>query len=324
MPYSLLLRILQQFNEMKIVFLDSDTMGDVSFAPIEQYGELICYGRSTPEEALARVADCDILIVNKVKVTPELIDSAPSLKLICEAATGVNNIDLDYAAAKGIPVRNVAGYSTDSVVQATFMHLLSLAGNAPYFDETVKNGSYSQSGIFTDATQNWMELSGKVMGIIGMGAIGRKVAHVAEAFGMDVCYYSTSGTSHCSDYPSLPLERLLAEADVVSIHAPLNERTAGLIGKEELALMKSSAFLLNLGRGGIVDEGALAEAADNGTIAGAALDVFATEPLASDSPLLHVAHPQRLRLAPHVAWASVEARDRLLHMIAANIKEFIS
>lgn len=308
---------------MKIVFLDADTMGDVSFAPIERYGELVCYGRSTPEEALERVSDCNVLIVNKVRVTPELIDAAPSLELICEAATGVNNIDLEYAASKGIPVRNAVGYSTDSVVQATFMHLLSLAGEAQYFDEVVKSGKYSSGGIFTDVTKSWVELAGKTIGIVGMGNIGQKVARVAEAFGMKVCYYSTSGTSHCKDYPSVTLERLLSESDVVSVHAPLNERTSGLIGKEQLALMKPAAYILNLGRGGIVDESALAEAVDEGLIAGAALDVFASEPLPADNPLLNVAHPERLRLAPHVAWASVEARERLVGMIAGNIRDFL-
>lgn len=308
---------------MKIVFLDALTMGDVSFAPIREHGELVCYDCSTPEEALERVADCDVLIINKVKVTKELIDSAPSLKLICEAATGINNIDVEYAASKGIPVRNAVGYSTDSVVQATFMHLLSLAGLAPYFDDTVKSGRYSSGCIFTDVTRNWYELAGKKMGIIGMGNIGSKVARVAEAFGMQVSYFSTSGTSHCKDYPSLPLENLLAESDVVSIHAPLNARTMGLIGEKELSLMKPSAFILNMGRGGIIDETALAAAVDQGRIAGAALDVFVSEPLPADNPLLKVRNADRLRLAPHVAWASVEARERLVGMIAANIADSI-
>ncbi len=309
---------------MKIVFLDALTMGDVSFAPIREHGELVCYDCSTPEEALERVADCDVLIINKVKVTKELIDAAPYLKLICEAATGINNIDVEYAASKGIPVRNAVGYSTDSVVQATFMHLLSLAGLAPYFDDTVKSGHYSSGGIFTDVTRNWYELAGKKMGIIGMGNIGSKVAKVAEAFGMQVSYFSTSGTSHCKDYPSLPLENLLAESDVVSIHAPLNARTMGLIGEKELSLMKPSAFILNMGRGGIIDETALAAAVDQGRIAGAALDVFVSEPLPADNPLLKVRNQDRLRLAPHVAWASVEARERLVGMIAANIADSIS
>lgn len=304
---------------MKMVFLDAATMGDVSFAPLERLGSLVCYDSSTPEEALERVSDCDVLIVNKVRVTPELIDAAPDLKLICETATGVNNIDIEYAAKKGIPVRNVAGYSTPTVAQATFMHILSLVGSAPYFDDAVKSGRYSASGMFTDVSVNWWELAGKTIGIIGMGNIGRKVAQIAEAFGMSVCYFSTSGTSHCKDYPSLPLEQLLAQSDIVSVHAPLNERTDALIGEKELAMMKSSAYIVNMGRGGIVVEEALVKAVDEGVIAGAALDVYSVEPLPEDSCYLKARHPERFRFAPHVAWASEEARARLLGMVAENI-----
>ena len=304
---------------MKIVFLDAATMGDVSFAPIAQFGELVCYDSSTPEQAIERVADCEVMIINKVLVTPELIDAAPKLKLICESATGVNNIDLEYAASKGIPVRNAVGYSTSSVVQATFMQILSLMGQGPYYDDCVKSGRYSAMEMFTDPSVSWTELDGKRIGIIGMGNIGSRVAKIAHAFGMEVCYYSTSGTGHCKDYPCLSLEELMKTSDVVSIHAPLNERTAGLIGAAELAMMKSTALLVNMGRGGIVDEAALAAATDAGTIAGAALDVFVKEPVPADNPLLHVKHPERLRLAPHAAWASVEARRRLVRQIADNI-----
>ena len=304
---------------MKIVFLDAATMGDVSFAPIECLGEFICYDYSTPEEALERVKDCEVLIINKVLVTPELIDAAPKLRLICESATGINNIDIDYAASKGIPVRNAVGYSTSSVVQTTFMQILSLLGEGPYYDDCVKSGKYSQMRIFTDPSVSWTELEGKTIGIIGMGNIGSRVAKVAEAFGMNVCYFSTSGTGHCKEYPCLPLEELLATSDVVSIHAPLNGRTNGLIGASELAMMKPEAILVNMGRGGIVDEAALADAIDNGTIAGAALDVFVKEPLPADNPLLKVARQDRLRLSPHTAWASVQARERLVSQIADNI-----
>lgn len=304
---------------MKIVFLDAATMGDVSFEPIAKLGELVCYDKSDADEALERVGDCDVLIINKVKVTPQLIDAAMNLKLICEAATGVNNIDLEYAALKGIPVRNAVGYSTDSVVQATFMHILSLVGKAPYFDNSVKSGKYSQSGMFTDVSVNWWELRGKNIGIVGLGNIGSRVAKVAEAFGMNVCYYSTSGTSHNQDYPSVSLERLLQESDIVSVHAPLNERTSGLIGEKELRLMKPTSYIINMGRGGIVVENDLAEAVDAGVIAGAGLDVFATEPLPAEHCFLNMAHPERMSLAPHVAWASVEARERLVGMIAENI-----
>ena len=304
---------------MKIAFLDAATMGNVSFEPFERLGEFVSYDNSTPEEARERVRDIDVLLINKVLVDKALIDSAPNLKLICIAATGVNNIDVEYAASKGIPVRNAVGYSTDSVVQSTFMHILSLVGGAPYFDASVKSGNYSRSGMFTDPNWNWWELAGKTIGIIGLGNIGKKVAHIAEAFGMNVCYFSTSGTGHCKDYPSLSLEELLRKSDIVSIHAPLNERTKDLIGREQLALMKPSAYLVNMGRGAIVVEKDLADAVDAGVIAGAGIDVFVTEPVPEDHPYLKMAHPERMRLAPHVAWASVEARKRLVDIMAENI-----
>lgn len=305
---------------MKITFLDAATLGsDVSLDPIARLGELVCWQTSSPEEAMERVRDCDVLIVNKVKVTAGLIDAAVNLKLICEAATGVNNIDMEYAASKGIPVRNVAGYSTESVVQCTFMHILSLTGRLPYYDAKVKSGKYSWSGLFTDVSLPFFELAGKTMGIIGMGTIGHRVAQVAEAFGMKVVYYSTSGTSHCHDYPSLPLEELMAVSDVVSVHAPLNDRTAGLVGSRELSLMKPHAVIVNMGRGGIIDEAALAKAVDDGIIAGAGIDVYSVEPLNVANPLSKVKHQERLSLTPHTAWASVEARNRLVGMIASNI-----
>ena len=306
---------------MKIAFLDAATMGDVSFEPFRQLGEFVSYDSSTPEQARERVKDIDVLLINKVLVDKELIDSAPALKLICIAATGVNNIDVEYAASKGIPVRNAVGYSTDSVVQNTFMHILSLVGGAPYFDDSVKSGSYSRSGMFTDPDWNWWELAGKTIGIIGMGNIGSKVAKIAEAFGMKVCYFSTSGTGHCKEYPCLPLEELLAVSDVVSIHAPLNERTNRLIGKDQLALMKPSAYLVNVGRGAIIVEEDLAAAVDAGVIAGAGIDVFVQEPIPEDHPYLKMQHPERMRLTPHVAWASIEARTRLIGIMAENIRK---
>lgn len=306
---------------MKIAFLDAATMGNVSFEPFESLGEFVRYENSTPEEARERVRDLDVLLINKVLVDKELIDSAPGLKLICIAATGVNNIDVEYATSKGIPVRNAVGYSTDSVVQSTFMHILSLVGGAPYFDHSVKSGTYSRSGMFTDPNWNWWELAGKTIGIIGLGNIGKKVARIAEAFGMKICYFSTSGTVHCKDYPSVSLEELLKVSDIVSIHAPLNERTRNLIGKEQLALMKPTAYLVNMGRGAIVIERDLAEAVDAGVIAGAGIDVFVIEPIPEDHPYLHMKHPERMRFAPHVAWASMEARQRLIGIMADNVRK---
>ncbi len=308
-------------HNMKIVFLDSATLGDVSFEPISSLGDFTSFRTSTRNEALSRVSDAEVIIVNKVLADKELIDAAPMLKLICVAATGVNNVDLDYAASKGIPVRNAVGYSTDSVVQTTFMAMLSLVGKCRYFDDFVKSGEYSRSEIFTDVSKMFFELSGKRLGIIGMGNIGSRVAKIGEAFGMKVSYFSTSGTSHCKEYPSLPLDELLSTSDIVSIHAPYNERTAGLIGKAELSKMKPTAYILNMGRGGIIDEAALAAAIDAGKIAGAGVDVFTREPLPADNPLLQVRRKDALLLTPHIAWASIEARERLVAQIAANIAE---
>lgn len=306
---------------MKIVYLDEGSVGDACLDGLRSLGEYTGYHNSTREESLERVRDCEVLIINKVAVDAVLMDRAPKLRLVCVSATGTDNIDLDAAAARGIIVRNVAGYSTESVVQATFTHLLSLLGRSAYFDAYVKDGRYSEGGLFTNSLMPFTELAGKAMGIVGMGTIGSRVAQVACAFGMDVAYYSTSGTSHCTAYPSLPLGELLRRSDVVSIHAPLNSRTGGLIGEAELAMMKPGAVLLNLGRGGIVDEEALAAALDAGTIAGAALDVYSREPLPSDSPLLHLLHPERISLSPHRAWASREALSRLISAVAENIRK---
>lgn len=304
---------------MKIVFLDAGTMGTSSLAPIESQGELVAWPNSTPEESVARVSDCDVLIVNKIKVNDRLLDAAPRLRLVCEAGTGINNIDVDACERRGVLVRNVAGYSTDSVVQETFMHILNLLGNGAYFDEVVKSGAYSRSGLFTDYSRPFIEMAGKTLGVIGLGAIGSKVARIGTAFGMKVVYYSTSGTSHSTEYPSVPLERLMRESDVISVHAPYNERTAGLVGEKELRMMKPKAIIVNMGRGGIVVEDALAKVIDEGVIGGAGLDVYSVEPIPADHSLLHTRHPERLSLTPHVAWASIEARERLIQSIADNI-----
>lgn len=304
---------------MKIVFLDAGTMGTSSLAPIESQGELVAWPNSTPEESVARVSDCDVLIVNKIKVNDRLLDAAPRLRLVCEAGTGINNIDVDACERRGVLVRNVAGYSTDSVVQETFMHILNLLGNGAYFDDVVKSGAYSRSGLFTDYSRPFIEMTGKTLGVIGLGAIGSKVARIGTAFGMKVVYYSTSGTSHSTEYPSVPLERLMRESDVISVHAPYNERTAGLVGEKELRMMKPKAIIVNMGRGGIVVEDALAKVIDEGVIGGAGLDVYSVEPIPADHPLLHTRHPERLSLTPHVAWASIEARERLIQSIADNI-----
>lgn len=310
---------------MRLVFLDAATMGNTSLEPIAALGELQLYPTSTIMESRERVRDADVILTNKAPVDGDLMDCAPHLKMICVAATGVNHIDLEAARVRGIKVRNVAGYSTESVLQITWMHILSLLCRPSHFDREVKDFTYSRSGVANDVSSPFMELCGKKMGIIGMGTIGHRVAEVAVATGMDVCYFSTSGTSHCADFPSVTLDSLMKECDVISVHAPLNDRTRGLVGERELSLMKPTAVIVNMGRGGIIDEAALAAAVDGARIAGAGLDVYAKEPLPEDNPLLHTAHPERLSFTPHLAWASNESLDRLVLRMADNIREiFVS
>ena len=307
---------------MRIVFLDAATMGSTPLTEIAALGELTCYPDSTPEQARERAAQADVAIVNKIIVDQAFLDAAPKLKLVCEAGTGINNINVPLCTERGVAVRNVAAYSTDSVAQLTWMHILNLTGRAFHYDNYVKSGVYAQGRIHVDAGHPFTELTGKTLGIVGMGAIGQKVAAIGKCFGMNVIYFSTSGTSHCKDYHSVSIDELLTKADVVSIHAPYNERTAGLIDYEGFKRMKPTAVLVNTGRGGIAVEEDLARALDDGLIAGAALDVYVKEPLPSSSPLMHLKDPSRIIFSPHTAWSSNEARARLASEMARNIREF--
>ncbi len=318
----------KHFLSMKIVILDADTLGGGAYLEeagiagrLREFGTLEVYGRTAPDQTAERLKDAEIALSNKVVINSDIMAVAPQLKLICVTATGVNNIDLKAAADRGIAVRNVDDYSSESVMNVTFMHIFALLAHGPAWDSFAKSGAWTASGLFTDVTRPWPQLAGKQIGIIGMGRIGSRVACVAQAFGMKVTYFSTSGTGHCKDYPSLSLEELLKTSDIVSIHAPLNDRTRGLIGAPELKMMKPTAILINVGRGGIVDEADLAAALDAGTIAGAGLDVFTKEPLPADNPLLHLHHPERARLSPHVAWTSNEASALLLERTIENIQE---
>lgn len=306
---------------MKIVFLDAATMGDADMSEIAALGEFVCYPSSTAGQARERVTDADVAILNKVLVNKEFLDAAPKLKLICESGTGINNIDTGLCSERGVIVRNVAGYSTDSVAQTAWMHILDLAGLAFHYNAYVRDGRYSAGCIHVDADHPFTEIAGKTLGIVGMGAIGSKVAAIGTAFGMNVIYYSTSGTSHCKDYPSVSLEELLRRSDVISIHAPYNKQTAGLIDYEGLCKMKPTAFLVNTGRGGIAVEADLVRAVDEGRIAGIGIDVYEKEPLPVDHPFLHSRHPERILLTPHIAWYSKEARARLAHEMAENIRK---
>jgi len=305
---------------MKIVLLDAITFGDISLECFDAFGEVVKFEKTAPSQTLERIKDAQVVVTNKVVITKEMMKSTPSLKLICIAATGMNNVDLEAARELGIEVKNVAGYSTDSVVQHTFSMLFYLMGHSRYYDEVVKSGEYSRSGVFTDVSHPFYEVKGKTWGIIGLGTIGREVARVASAFGANVIYYSTSGRNSSDAYEQVVLHRLLESSDIITIHAPLNEKTKNLLNYEKLQHLKEGAVVLNLGRGGIIDEAAVAEIVDEREIY-FGLDVFEKEPLPEESPLLSVKYPERLYMTPHIAWTSVEARKRLIAMVCQNIKE---
>jgi glycerate dehydrogenase len=308
---------------MKIVFLDSATLGEsVDYSAIEQFGELKLYPHTSIEEVNERVSKARVVIVNKVKLYKEQIDAAPLLKLICVAATGTNNVDTEYAKSKGVEVKNVVAYSTESVVQITFGSILALLNHTQYFDNIVKSGEYSKSPHFTDTGRSFSEIAYKKFGIIGMGTIGKRVAEVASAFGAKIMYYSTSGVPHFKKYPAVTLEELLSTSDIISIHSPLNDKTKNLISMKEIRLMKPDAIIVNMGRGGIVNEQDLAKAIDFDLIAGASTDVYEQEPIPADHPFLCVKNREKLILTPHIGWSGETAKKRLLEGIAANIEKF--
>lgn len=309
---------------MKLCVLDALTLGkDIDITPFTKCGEVAVYDLTAPEEVAERVKDVDVIITNKVVLNESNLKNADKLKLITLLATGYNNIDTAYAKQRGIGVANVAGYSTESVAQHTFAMLLHLVEHNSAYDAYVKSKRYASSETFTYIAWPFHELSGKTIGIIGFGAIGKAVARIAEAFGMKIIYYSTSGkNTNDAHYSNVSLEQLLALSDVVSIHAPYNEKTHALIGYKELTQMKESAYLLNLGRGKIVVEEDLAKALNENLIAGAALDVLANEPIDASNPLFEVSKQEKLFITPHIAWASVEARQVLVQEVVQNIEAF--
>lgn len=308
---------------MNIVFLDEYTLGGADLNAICSLGNYTGYTKTTPEEVVKRAKEAEVVIVNKVVIGEHEMDALPNLRLICVAATGVNNIDLVAAKERGILVRNAVGYSTHTVAEATLGSVLALLRQANYYDRYVKSGEYSASGEWVNFDRPTHRLWGKNWGIIGMGNIGREVARLASAFGCNVAYYSTSGAERKEEYESMTLDALLAWADVVSVHCPLNDKTKGLIDTEEIAKMKPSAVIVNVARGGIVLEEAVAKALDEGRLAGAAFDVYPSEPMPSTSPLLHIQDPDKLLLSPHNAWSAVESIEALVECIANNIKVYL-
>lgn len=309
---------------MKITFLDVDTLGaDISLKELsllEGIGEVSEYDFTPSHVVTERLKTTDIVITNKVKITKEIMDDCP-IKLICVAATGMNNIDLAAAKEKNIIVKNVSGYSTQSVVQITMSHVMFLLNQHSFYDEYAKK-KWHESLIFTNLERPFNELAGKRWGIIGLGTIGKKVAEVATSFGCEVVYYSTSGKNNCNDYQKVELDDLLSTCKIISIHSPLNENTQNLIDKKALSRIKENSILVNVGRGGIIDEEALAEEIDKRKIY-AGIDVVAEEPINKNNPLLKISHKDRISITPHIAWASIESRKKLIKGIIKNIEDFL-
>ena len=306
-------------KKMKIVLLDALTFGEISLKGFDALGDVEVYQKTSQDETLQRIIDADVVVTNKVVISAEHMKKATNLKLICVAATGMNNVDLAAAEFQEIQVKNVIAYSTESVIQHTFSMLFYLMGHSRYYDDVVKSGTYSKSGLFTDVTHPFYEVFGKKWGIIGLGQIGLGVAKVADAFGADVNYYSTSGKNASQPYHRLKLDTLLRECDIISIHAPLNDDTKNLLDYKELSKLKDGAVVLNLGRGGIINEDAIAKIIDEKNLY-FGLDVLTQEPLDAQSSLLSVKNQENLYITPHIAWTSVEARKKLIASVIKNIK----
>lgn len=310
---------------MKLVVLEKESLGtDLDITYFNEFGEVDYYDRTVYDEIADRIADADIVIANKVPLNESTLNGAKNLKIICETATGYNNVDLDYCKARGIRVTNVVGYSTPIVAQHTFAMALYLLEKLPVYDTYVKNGDYAKSPIFTCFEPFFTELEGKTWGIIGLGNIGRKVAEIAKVFGCRVIFYSASGNNTTADYERVDFDTLLAESDILSLHCPLTDRTQNIINAEALAKMKKTAILINVARGPVVDEQALYDALMSGQIAAAGLDVLVKEPIAADNPLAKIQDSTKLLITPHMAWGSHEARERCAREVYKNIQSFLA
>ena len=309
---------------MKISILERDSLGiDVDMSEIDKLGEVTVYPATTVENAVEHIGDADIIIANKLSLNAETLKGAVNLKFVAQTATGTNNVDFAYTNSKGIKVANVPSYSTDSVAQHTFALLLYLVEKMRFFDDYVKNGTYSRSNCFSCLDMIYPEIAGKTWGIIGMGAIGQKVAQIATVFGCKVICYSASGRTYDMPYKQVDFDTLLAKSDILSVHAPLNEYTKGLMNYDAFCKMKSSAYFINVGRGPIVVEEDLARALEEDQIRAAGLDVLCVEPMPLDNPLLKFKDSSKIIITPHVAWATSEARQRCVDVVTENIKAFL-
>lgn len=310
-------------KNIRIVFLDSASLGtDIDLTALNRFGKVDIFPQTDTSQIVERIKDATIILTNKCLLTKEVLMQSQA-ELICITATGTNNVDLQYCHDHHITVCNVSGYSTHSVAQHTFALFLTLYNQIYYYHDYVSKGDYCQSDMFCHIGKKFPELFGKTWGIVGLGAIGQAVGHIAQAFGCHVIYYSTSGKNNNEEFQRVELDDLLKTSDVISIHAPLTSKTQGLFNDQNIAKMKPTAYLINVGRGGIIDENALAEALIHKNLAGAALDVFEQEPIFEQNPLLKIKDTSLLLMTPHVAWATVEARQRLFVEVCKNIQEYL-
>lgn len=309
---------------MKLAVLERNSVGtDVDVSCFEKFGEVTYYPNTVADNAAERVKDADIVIANKAPMNEETLKDAPNVKLICLFATGFDNVDLAYCKKRGIRVANVVNYCTPAVAQHTLLLAMMLSEKIAYYDDYVKSGAYSAQDRFSHFDKIFHDLNGKTWGIVGMGSIGHKVAELASAFGCKIIFYSASGKSACTDYERVELDRLLQESDILSLHCPLSDRTRHLIDKAAFLKMKKTAILINVARGPVVDTQALYEALVEEQIAAAGLDVLEKEPMEISNPLYQIKDSTRLIITPHMSWASVESRTRLIEEIMLNIEAFL-
>lgn len=310
---------------MKIVVLERNSVGtDVEVSSLERLGEVTYYPNTvTVAEVKERIKDADIVVGNKAPLREDSLKDALNVKLICEFATGFDNVDINYCKSRGIKVCNVVDYSTTMVAQHTFALALALSEKMPHYDNYVKSGAYSAQDRFSNFELAFYELEGKTWGIVGMGNIGKRVAKIASAFGCRVIFHSITGKSTCTDYPQVDKDTLLAESDFLSLHCPLSDLSRDFIDAAALKKMKRSAFLINVARGPVVNNTDLYHALMEGEIMAAGLDVIEKEPLEMSNPLSRIMDSNRLIITPHLAWASVEARTRCVEGVYKNIEAFL-
>lgn len=309
---------------MKIVVLERNSVGsDISVDCFGDFGELVTYPNTLDHQVSERVKDADIIIANKALLNEASLKDAANLKMVCEFATGYDNVDLAYCKSRGIRVTNAVDYCTDAVAQHTFAMLFYLMEHLRHYDDYVKKGEYGAQDRFSNFDLPFVELAGKTWGIIGMGNIGRRTASIARAFGCHVIFHSVSGRSSCTEYEHVTFDELLAKSDFLSLHCPLSDLTRDLIDKEALRRMKKTAILLNVARGPVVNNSDLYWALQNGEIAAAGLDVLEKEPITSDNLLGRIQDSNKLLITPHMAWATIEARTRIVTEVYKNIQAFL-